>query len=152
MPPRCLILFTSPVPLRRGTGKRFSCLSFEVLCTSGFFSGVGVAARIGFYDWLLYAFSWKPPRRVVELFLLYRLVPFSDFSAIVTFFDVEGTFWTSDIFDIFLSTAFCVIGPLLKAVPVCFREASLFLESLTPGTYCYLRWVYSVGNWDPSIT
>ena len=54
-----------------------------------------------------------------------------ELSVIADFFDVLDILENSDIFP---ASAFFNIGPFLEAVPECFWETSLFLESLTPGT------------------
>ena len=108
-----------------------------------------MGARIGISEFLDSIFFGHSPSKVGELFLLYPLVPLLPVSAIVRFLDVIELF---DIFFILVTSPNSVIGPFLEAVSVFFKETSLFLESLTPGTNLLLRWVYSVGNWDPSIT
>ena len=134
MVPGCLTLLTSPDSPRRGTGGRLPCLSSEVRCTSGFFSGVGVAARIGFSERTFGTFSGHFPSNKVELFSLYRLVVLSTFLATPSFFDVLDISENSDIFG---SPFFFDIGPFYGAVSVFFEETSLILESLTPVTGFY---------------
>ncbi len=99
-----------------------------------------------FLEFPLLAFFAKLPQKVVELFMLYRMVSLSELSAIMDFFDVFV------FLDILEPSIFYVIGPFIEAVAFLFLEKPLFLESLTPGTYFRLRLVHSVGNWDPSIT
>ena len=55
---------------------------------SPFFYGVGVAARIGVRFLENSSLAEISPPIIEELFLLYRLVPLSDFSDTLDFFDV----------------------------------------------------------------
>jgi hypothetical protein len=91
-------------------------LPFEVRCTSGFFSGVGVAARITFSEIPFWTFLWISPREVVELFTLYMLVPLSLVLAMSRFFDVFDILDSSCIF--WTSLDFLVIGPFFEAARI----------------------------------
>ena len=162
MSSRCPSYLTSSISLdsERGTGVisfpvELTSVSWEGLSLktpvrkfSGFFPGVEQGARIGVEIYGNSTIFKDSPPIIAELFLLYPLVPLSDFSEILDFLDTWGVEVIMIFGDIIL---FDVGGVGLGVESLWASKASLFLGSLTPTARSTWLWVSSADNWDPYI-